>query len=63
MTVFPVANHVQIQMTMSAGIAAYPEDGMDLSSLYAASNAALCQAKASGGNCFLTLSSDSRSTV
>ncbi|MEA5538538.1 response regulator [Limnoraphis robusta Tam1] len=63
MTVFPVANHVQIQMTMSAGIAAYPEDGMDLSSLYAASNAALYQAKASGGNCFLTPSSDSRSTV
>ncbi len=53
MTIFSVANHLQIQITASAGIATYPEDGKDFSSLYAASNAALYRAKAVGGNCLL----------
>ncbi|MEB3280300.1 MAG: response regulator [Lyngbya sp.] len=60
-TVFPVADHVQIQIAASAGIATYPEDGKDLLSLYAASNAALYQAKLAGGNCCLTISSFSES--
>ncbi|WP_413167193.1 response regulator [Capilliphycus salinus ALCB114379] len=62
-TVFPVADHVQIQMTASAGIATYPEDGTDLSSLYTASNAALYQAKAAGGNCCSTMSGFSQSEL
>lgn len=53
-TVFPVTNYVQIQMTASAGLSIYPKDGLDLSSLYAASHAALHRAIAAGGNCCLT---------
>ncbi|MDY7021763.1 MAG: response regulator, partial [Cyanobacteriota bacterium] len=53
-TVFPVKNYVQIQMTASAGISLYPKDGLDLSSLYTASNAALNRAISMGGNCCLT---------
>ena len=60
-TVFPVADYVQIQMTASAGISTYSEHGTDLLSLYTASNAALYQAKAAGGNCCLSASSISRS--
>ena len=60
-TVFYVADYVEIQMTASAGISTYPEDGTDLLSLYTASNAALYQAKVSGGNCCLTTLKVSRS--
>jgi diguanylate cyclase (GGDEF)-like protein len=60
-TVFPIINYVEIKMTTSAGISTYPEDGTDLLSLYTASNAALYQAKASGGNCCFTTSRVSRS--
>lgn len=59
-TVFPVADYVQIQMTASAGISTYSEHGTDLLSLYTASNAALYQAKAAGGNCCLSASGLSR---
>lgn len=38
----------QFQVTLSAGVAQYPEDGADLHSLYQAADAALYQAKAAG---------------
>ncbi|EAW37254.1 response regulator [Lyngbya sp. PCC 8106] len=60
-TVFPIINYVEIQLTVSVGISTYPEDGTDLLSLYTASNAALYQAKATGGNRCLTTSRVSRS--
>jgi diguanylate cyclase (GGDEF)-like protein len=43
---FLVVGQVQLQLSLSAGIATYPEDGSDLPSLYAFADAALYRAKA-----------------
>jgi len=40
----------QLQVTFSAGVAQYPEDGTDLRSLYRSADAALDQAKSAGRN-------------
>ncbi|MGL5080516.1 MAG: response regulator [Microcoleaceae cyanobacterium] len=48
--VFSVAGQAQLWVTASAGVATYPEDGIDFPTLCAASDAALYQAKAAGGN-------------
>ncbi|NJK38080.1 MAG: response regulator [Oscillatoriales cyanobacterium SM2_3_0] len=47
---FPVAGQVQLRVTASAGIATYPEDGIDFPTLCASADAALYQAKSAGGD-------------
>lgn len=47
------------QVTFSAGLAEYPQDGTDLQSLYRSADGALGEAKAAGGNCVKTMSQDS----
>jgi len=42
------ANGTEFQVTFSAGVAQYPQDGVDLQALYRAANAVLDQAKAAG---------------
>jgi diguanylate cyclase (GGDEF)-like protein len=42
---------VEFHVTFSAGVAQYPEDGVDLQSLYRAADEALYQAKKGGRNC------------
>ncbi|MGB3401822.1 MAG: response regulator [Microcoleaceae cyanobacterium] len=46
--VFQVSHHVQLQITTSAGITTYPEDGQELSTLYRGLETALSQAKIKG---------------
>jgi diguanylate cyclase (GGDEF)-like protein len=41
---------VEFHVTFSAGVAQYPEDGVDLQSLYGAADRALYQAKQAGRN-------------
>ena len=48
--IFSVAGAAQLKMTVSAGIAQYPENGSQLQSLYQAANQALSLAKENGGN-------------
>jgi diguanylate cyclase (GGDEF)-like protein len=45
---FLTPTHPKLQVTFSAGVAQYPEDGADLESLYRSCVAALYQAKATG---------------
>jgi len=40
--------HLQLQITFSAGVAQYPEDGVDLQALYRSADTALNQAKIAG---------------
>jgi diguanylate cyclase (GGDEF)-like protein len=47
---FTGPNGTKFQVTFSAGIAQYPQDGVDLQALYRAANAMLNQAKAAGQN-------------
>lgn len=42
--------HTKLQLSFSAGVAQYPEDGLDLESLYRSADAALYQAKVAGRN-------------
>lgn len=46
--IFQVSRHVQLQITASAGITTYPEDGQELSTLYRGVEIALHQAKVEG---------------
>ncbi|MGF1491294.1 MAG: response regulator [Microcoleaceae cyanobacterium] len=48
--VFPISGQVQLLVTISAGVATYPEDGVDFPTLSAASDAALYQARMAGGD-------------
>ncbi|KYC37081.1 transcriptional regulator [Scytonema hofmannii PCC 7110] len=50
---FIASNNSKFQVTASAGIAQYSEDGDDLQSLYKSANIALDRAKATGCNCVL----------
>jgi len=45
---FIALNSTKFQVTFSAGVAQYPEDGTDLQSLYRSADAALYQAKLAG---------------
>ncbi|HAX75015.1 MAG TPA: transcriptional regulator [Cyanobacteria bacterium UBA11372] len=45
---FAAPGKIEFQVTMSGGIAEYPDDGIDLQSLYRAADAALYQAKLAG---------------
>lgn len=47
---FMTSAHTTLQLTFSAGVAQYPEDGTDIETLYQSADAALYQAKASGRN-------------
>ena len=56
---FVAPDQIQFQITFSAGIAQYPEDGTDLHSLYQAASEALHQSKVAGGACIFS-AGDSR---
>ena len=56
---FVAPDQTQFQITFSAGIAQYPEDGTDLHSLYQAASKALHQSKVAGGACIFS-AGDSR---
>ena len=47
---FKTPTGASLRVTFSGGVVQYPEDGVDLPALYRAADAALSQAKASGGN-------------
>lgn len=47
---FTSPNGTKFQVTFSAGVAQYPQDGVDLQALYRAANAVLAQASSAGGN-------------
>lgn len=47
---FSDASHRTFQVSFSAGVAEYPEDGADLQEVYPAADAALYRAKAMGRN-------------
>ena len=47
---FTGPNGTKFQVTFSAGVAQYPQDGVDLQALYRAANAVLAQASSAGGN-------------
>ena len=51
---FVALDQTQFRITFSAGIAQYPEDGMDLQSLYRAASKALHQSKVAGGACIFS---------
>jgi diguanylate cyclase (GGDEF)-like protein len=51
---FIAPEHSNLQVTFSAGVAQYPEDGTDLQSLYRSADAALSQAKKAGGMCIFS---------
>ncbi|KAB8331485.1 response regulator [Scytonema tolypothrichoides VB-61278] len=53
----------KFRITFSAGVAQYPEDGIDLQSLYQVADAALYQAKAAGRNCVLPAASAPKSEI
>ncbi|NET31583.1 MAG: response regulator [Cyanothece sp. SIO1E1] len=46
--VFTTPDQTQLQITFSAGVAQYPEDGTDLQALYRSADSAMYQAKAAG---------------
>ncbi|MGB3534557.1 MAG: response regulator [Microcoleaceae cyanobacterium] len=46
--IFQIPHNIQLQITASAGITTYPEDGQDLSTLYRQVETALHQAKSQG---------------
>ncbi|NMG06995.1 response regulator [Brasilonema sp. UFV-L1] len=50
---FIASNGSKFQVTFSAGVAQYPENGTDLQLLYRSADTALYQAKANGRNCVL----------
>ena len=47
---FTGPNGTKFQVTFSAGVAQYPQDGVDLQALYRAASAVLAQASSAGGN-------------
>jgi diguanylate cyclase (GGDEF)-like protein len=47
---FTTPGGVEFHVTFSAGVAQYPEDGVELQSLYRAADSALYQAKQAGRN-------------
>ena len=47
---FTGPNGTKFQVTFSAGVAEYPQDGVDLQALYRAASAVLAQASSAGGN-------------
>jgi diguanylate cyclase (GGDEF)-like protein len=51
---FTAPNHTKFRVTFSAGVAQYPEDGIEVQSLYRSADAALYEAKKAGRDRVLT---------